>query len=46
MAYKENDMVDEVFYDDEYKFKPLTDIHGNIDPELSHLRDTYMEAER
>ncbi len=34
------------FYYEDGTFRPLTSRHGNIDSELSHLRNTYMESER
>ena len=35
-----------VLYNEDGTFKPLTASHGNINGELAHLRNTYMEAER
>lgn len=35
-----------IMYNEDGTFKPLTASHGNVDGELAHLRNTYMEAER
>ena len=41
------DNLEEVFYDEEGKFQPLTDTaHGNTNGELAHVRNTFMDTER
>ena len=43
---KERVNLEGIFYDEEGNFTPLTANHGNIDGDLAHLRNTYMESER
>ena len=38
--------VEEAFYYQDGTFKPLGDNWGNTNPDVAHLRDTYMEAEK
>ena len=42
----ENGIKNDSFYNKDGTFRPLTSRDGNIDGELSHLRNTYMESER
>ncbi len=42
----ETEIKNDSFYDEDGTFRPLTSSDGNIDGELSRLRNTYMESER
>ena len=47
--YQENSIeerIDELFYDENGNFIPLTASHGNIRGKLAFLRNTFLEAER
>ena len=42
---EKNNLADS-FYEQDGSFIPRTGSSGNTDPELAHIRNTYMEAER
>lgn len=46
MRQEKNINLDEIMYNEDQSFKPLTASNGNVDGNLSFFRDTYMEAER